>query len=53
VLEPCVDLVRAGGRVAYPNGIEPEPNPIGPAGFAWLLTMPSPARVISHAWNEL
>jgi NADPH2:quinone reductase len=26
VLERCVDLVRAGGRVAYPNGIEPEPH---------------------------
>ncbi len=25
MLERCVDLVRAGGRVAYPNGIEPEP----------------------------
>jgi NADPH:quinone reductase len=25
-LERCLDLVRAGGRVAYPNGIEPEPK---------------------------
>ncbi len=25
-LERCVDLVRAGGRVAYPNGIDPEPR---------------------------
>jgi NADPH:quinone reductase len=26
VLEQCLDLVPAGGRVAYPNGIEPEPD---------------------------
>jgi NADPH:quinone reductase len=26
VLEKCLDLVRAGGRVAYPNGVEPEPR---------------------------
>lgn len=25
-LEQCIDLVRAGGRVAYPNGVEPEPR---------------------------
>lgn len=25
-LEKCLDLVRAGGRVAYPNGVEPEPK---------------------------
>lgn len=25
-LERCLELVRAGGRVAYPNGIEPEPR---------------------------
>jgi NADPH2:quinone reductase len=25
-LEPCLDLVRDGGRVAYPNGVEPEPQ---------------------------
>jgi NADPH:quinone reductase-like Zn-dependent oxidoreductase len=25
-LEQCVALVRAGGRVAYPNGVEPEPQ---------------------------
>jgi NADPH2:quinone reductase len=25
-LEGCLDLVRAGGRVAYPNGVEPEPR---------------------------
>jgi NADPH:quinone reductase len=25
-LERCLDLVRKGGRVAYPNGIEPEPR---------------------------
>jgi NADPH:quinone reductase len=25
-LERCLDFVRAGGRVAYPNGIEPEPK---------------------------
>jgi NADPH2:quinone reductase len=25
-LERCLNLVRPGGRVAYPNGIDPEPN---------------------------
>jgi len=25
-LEGCIDFVRANGRVAYPNGIEPEPR---------------------------
>lgn len=25
-LERCLDLVRGGGRVAYPNGIDPEPR---------------------------
>ncbi|MDB6123357.1 MAG: Bifunctional protein: zinc-containing alcohol dehydrogenase [Pedosphaera sp.] len=25
-LERCLDLVRAGGRVAHPNGVEPEPK---------------------------
>jgi NADPH2:quinone reductase len=27
VLEQCLDLVRPNGRVAYPNGVEPEPKP--------------------------
>jgi NADPH:quinone reductase len=25
-LEQCLDLLRAGGRVAYPHGVEPEPR---------------------------
>ena len=25
-LERCLDLVRKGGRIAYPNGVEPEPR---------------------------
>ncbi|MGZ4832084.1 MAG: NADP-dependent oxidoreductase [Terriglobales bacterium] len=25
-LEKCVDAVRSGGRLAYPNGVEPEPK---------------------------
>jgi NADPH:quinone reductase-like Zn-dependent oxidoreductase len=25
-LEECLGLVRPGGRVAYPNGVEPEPR---------------------------
>jgi NADPH:quinone reductase len=25
-LEACLDHVRAGGRIAYPNGVEPEPR---------------------------
>jgi NADPH2:quinone reductase len=26
-LERCLDFVRRGGRVVYPNGVEPEPKP--------------------------
>jgi NADPH:quinone reductase-like Zn-dependent oxidoreductase len=26
MLERCLDLVRAGGRVAHPNGVEPKPK---------------------------
>jgi NADPH:quinone reductase len=26
-LERCLSMVRPGGRVAYPNGVEPEPRP--------------------------
>jgi NADPH:quinone reductase-like Zn-dependent oxidoreductase len=26
VLEKCLEFVRPGGRVAYPNGVEPEPK---------------------------
>jgi NADPH:quinone reductase-like Zn-dependent oxidoreductase len=26
-LEKCLDALRAGGRVAYPNGVEPVPKP--------------------------
>ncbi len=26
MLEQCLDLVRPGGRIAYPNGVEPEPG---------------------------
>jgi NADPH:quinone reductase len=26
MLEECIELVRDGGRVAYPNGVEPEPE---------------------------
>ncbi|MDB5410884.1 MAG: Bifunctional protein: zinc-containing alcohol dehydrogenase [Rhodospirillales bacterium] len=26
-LERCVDALREGGRVAFPNGVEPEPKP--------------------------
>jgi NADPH:quinone reductase-like Zn-dependent oxidoreductase len=25
-LERCLDLIRPGGRIAYPNGVEPEPQ---------------------------
>ena len=25
-LEQCLELVRGGGRIAYPNGVEPEPR---------------------------
>jgi NADPH:quinone reductase-like Zn-dependent oxidoreductase len=26
-LDRCLDLMNTGGRVAYPNGVEPEPEP--------------------------
>jgi NADPH:quinone reductase len=26
-LERCLDFMRDGGRIAYPNGVEPEPKP--------------------------
>ena len=26
ILDECVELVKKGGRVAYPNGVEPEPQ---------------------------
>jgi NADPH:quinone reductase-like Zn-dependent oxidoreductase len=47
-LERCLDFMRDGGRVAYPNGVEPEPRPrrrfriqsydaeVGPREFAQL-----------------
>ena len=25
-MQRCIDAVRRGGRVAYPNGVEPEPK---------------------------
>ncbi len=25
-LDRCVDTIRSGGRLAYPNGVEPEPK---------------------------
>jgi NADPH:quinone reductase len=28
-LQRCIVTVRDGGRVAYPNGVEPEPKPVG------------------------
>jgi NADPH2:quinone reductase len=28
-LQRCIATVRDGGRVAYPNGVEPEPKPVG------------------------
>ena len=57
VLEQCLDLVQAGGRVAYPNGIEPEPHrprkvrviaydaEAGPRQFARLERAVSDARL--------
>ena len=54
-LEQCLDLVRDGGRIAYPNGVEPEPKKrsgisieayngeAGPEEFARL------ARAVSEA----
>jgi NADPH:quinone reductase-like Zn-dependent oxidoreductase len=56
-LETCLDLVRAGGRVAYPNGVEPEPRrrprvrslaydaELGPREFARLGRAVTEARL--------
>jgi NADPH:quinone reductase-like Zn-dependent oxidoreductase len=27
-LDRCVEMIRDGGRVAFPNGVEPEPKPL-------------------------
>ncbi len=56
-LERCLSFVRAGGRVAYPNGVEPEPRRrpgvrlhpydavAGPRGFARLERAVAEARL--------
>jgi NADPH:quinone reductase len=56
-LERCLDFVRDGGRVAYPNGIEPEPKrrrtfrietydgEAGPKEFAQLARAVDEARL--------
>jgi NADPH:quinone reductase len=56
-LEQCLDFVRDAGRIAYPNGIEPEPNPrrrfrikaydavAGPRQFAELERAVNQARL--------
>lgn len=56
-LERCLALVRPGGRVAYPNGVEPEPRPrprvrltaydaaAGPRQFARLERATAEARL--------
>jgi NADPH:quinone reductase len=56
-LERCLDLVRAGGRIAYPNGVEPEPRrrpkirltaydgAVGPREFGRLETAIVEARL--------
>lgn len=56
-LEACLDLVRAGGRVAYPNGVEPAPGrrprvrslaydaELGPREFARLARAVAEARL--------
>ncbi|MEA2737889.1 MAG: hypothetical protein QOH05_1196 [Acetobacteraceae bacterium] len=30
-LDRCVEMIRDGGRVAFPNGVEPEPKPLSAA----------------------
>jgi NADPH2:quinone reductase len=56
-LERCLDFLRDGGRIAHPNGIEPEPTPrrkfhirgydakSGPADFARLARATAEARL--------
>ncbi len=41
-LEQCIDWVRRGGRVAYPNGIEPEPRKRPGIRFLAYDGMPGP-----------
>lgn len=56
-LERCLDFLRDGGRIAHPNGIEPEPKPrrkfriraydaeVGPRQFAQLARAIGQARL--------
>jgi len=56
-LERCLDFMRDGGRIAYPNGVEPEPKPrrrfriqsydaeVGPREFAQLGRAVEQARL--------
>jgi NADPH:quinone reductase-like Zn-dependent oxidoreductase len=56
-LERCLDLVRAGGRLAYPNGVEPAPRrrpklraaaydaAVGPREFARLAKAIAESRL--------
>ncbi len=59
-LDECVDVLRPGGRVAYPNGVEPEPKKkpgirvipydavSGPAEFTQLTMAVEAAKLKVH-----
>ncbi|MDB4874981.1 MAG: Alcohol dehydrogenase zinc-binding domain protein [Gemmatimonadetes bacterium] len=48
VLDACVDLVVSGGRVAYPNGVEPAPKK-----RAQVKRIPYDAEASPSAWASL
>ncbi len=48
VLEACLDLVKHGGRVAYPNGVWPEPRKRRAFGM-----LPYNAETGAHAFERL
>jgi len=50
-LEAALASLRRGGRVAYPNGVEPEPRP--PAGVTLLAYDGTPSREAFERLNRL
>jgi NADPH:quinone reductase-like Zn-dependent oxidoreductase len=54
VLERCLDRVKIGGRVAYPNGVEPEPRRRDGVRFIAYDAVAAPADwdALDHAVTE-
>ncbi len=50
-LAPALALVRGGGRVAHPNGVEPAPRP--PEGVTLLAYDGEPGRDVLERLNQL